>query len=126
MILTILGIIVFIIIFIIVHEFGHFFAAKLFKVPVKEFGIFYPPRLWGKKIGETLYSINAVPLGGFVRIVGEDMEMGEDELEIKRDQSEMPGASASYGGASLDFSHLAAYKRVIILASGVLMNFVFA
>ena len=115
MILTIISIVLFIIVFIIVHEFGHFFAAKLFKVPVKEFGIFYPPRLWGKKIGETLYSINAVPLGGFVRIVGEDMEMGEDEPEKKEGQ-----------GTSLGFSHLAAYKRVIILASGVLMNFVFA
>ena len=50
------------------HEFSHFWVAKKFKIQVDEFGIGYPPRLWGKKIGETLYTLNLLPFGAFVRI----------------------------------------------------------
>ncbi len=57
---------------IIIHEAGHFFVAKAVGVKILEFGIGFPPRLWGIQRGETLYSINAVPLGGFVRMVGEE------------------------------------------------------
>src|SRR3989304_7148091 len=56
----------------LVHELGHFTAAKRAGVRVDEFGIGFPPRLWRKKIGETVYSINAFPIGGFVKIFGED------------------------------------------------------
>ena len=56
----------------IIHEFGHFIVAKKFGVRVDEFGIGYPPRLFGKKIGETIYSVNLLPLGAFVRIYGEE------------------------------------------------------
>jgi len=59
-------------ILIVLHEFGHFILAKKFGVKVEEFGIGYPPRLFGKKIGETILSINLLPLGGFVRIYGEE------------------------------------------------------
>ncbi|HMB17442.1 MAG TPA: site-2 protease family protein, partial [Candidatus Paceibacterota bacterium] len=59
-------------ILILVHELGHFFAAKIFGVKVKEFGLGYPPRIFSKKYGETEYSINALPFGGFVKIHGED------------------------------------------------------
>jgi len=58
------------------HELGHFLAAKKMGVRVEEFGFGYPPRLWGKKKGETLYSINAIPFGGFVRLTGQDAEYG--------------------------------------------------
>jgi len=64
--------IVIISIIILVHELGHFIVAKLVGVKVEEFGIGYPPRLWGKKIKETIYSINALPFGGFVRLFGEE------------------------------------------------------
>ena len=57
---------------ILVHEFGHFIVAKAFRIRVDEFGIFFPPRLFAKRFGETEYSFNALPLGGFVRIFGED------------------------------------------------------
>ena len=57
---------------ILVHEFGHFLVAKWAKIRVDEFGIGFPPRLFGKRLGETLYSVNALPLGGFVKIFGED------------------------------------------------------
>ena len=59
-------------ILIFVHELGHFLAAKLSGVKVEEFGFGFPPRIFGKKYGETIYSINAIPAGGFVRLTGED------------------------------------------------------
>ncbi len=57
---------------IVLHEFGHFAIAKKFGVRVEEFGIGYPPRIFGKKIGETLYSLNLLPFGAFVKIYGEE------------------------------------------------------
>jgi regulator of sigma E protease len=53
------------------HEFGHFIVAKKFGVKVEEFGIGYPPRIIGKKIGETVYSLNWLPFGAFVKMPGE-------------------------------------------------------
>jgi len=55
----------------ILHEFGHFILAKKFGVRVEEFGIGYPPKLIGKKIGETVYSLNLLPFGAFVKLQGE-------------------------------------------------------
>lgn len=57
---------------ILVHEFGHFIVAKKSGIRVDEFGIGFPPKLFGKKFGETEYTVNALPIGGFVRIYGED------------------------------------------------------
>ena len=72
-----LSILAFVVIFsllILIHEAGHFFAAKKAGVKVEEFGMGMPPRLWGykPKKSDTLYSINAIPFGGFVRLYGED------------------------------------------------------
>ena len=64
---------------IILHELGHFVLAKKFGVKVEEFGIGYPPRLIGKKIGETVYSLNLLPFGAFVKILGEDAQRPEEE-----------------------------------------------
>src|SRR3990167_9675586 len=61
-----------IIVLIVVHELGHFITAKIAGVKVLEFGLGYPPRLWGVKRGETEYTVNALPLGGFVRLLGEE------------------------------------------------------
>lgn len=58
----------------LVHEFGHFITAKLSNVKVEEFGIGFPPRLFGYRYKETLYSINLLPIGGFVRLLGENSE----------------------------------------------------
>ncbi len=63
---------------ILLHEFSHFLVAKKYGVKVEEFGIGLPPRLFGKKIGETIYSINLLPFGGFVRLFGEN-ELTEKE-----------------------------------------------
>ncbi|MFN3336971.1 MAG: M50 family metallopeptidase, partial [Thermomicrobium sp.] len=69
---------------ILVHELGHFLAARLFGIRVLEFGIGLPPRLFGIRRGGVLYSINAIPLGGFVRVVGEDSRADEpDSLQNK-------------------------------------------
>ncbi|OGZ64687.1 MAG: hypothetical protein A2730_01845 [Candidatus Staskawiczbacteria bacterium RIFCSPHIGHO2_01_FULL_39_25] len=82
----------------IIHEFGHFIIAKKFGVKVEEFGIGYPPRIFGKKFGETIYSINLVPLGAFVKIYGE--EGGIDDYR--------------------SFANLAIWKRILIVLGGVI------
>jgi len=58
---------------VLIHEFGHFIAAKKMGIYVEEFGLGIPPRIFGKRIGETIYSINLLPFGGFVRLRGEDV-----------------------------------------------------
>ena len=72
MLLTLVTFLVVLSILVLVHEGGHFLAAKRTGVKVEEFGLGYPPRLWAKKIGETEYSVNLLPLGGFVRLYCED------------------------------------------------------
>ena len=88
----------------IIHEFGHFIIAKYFGVRVDEFGIGYPPRIFGKKIGETIYSINWIPLGAFVRIYGE--EGGVDDYR--------------------SFMNLKIWQRVLIVIGGVVAFWVVA
>ncbi len=87
---------------VLVHEFGHFITAKKLGVRVEEFGFGFPPRIFGVKRGETIYSLNWLPLGGFVKIKGEQGENAGDEDS---------------------FAHKKAFERGLILASGVLMNF---
>lgn len=89
---------------ILVHEFGHFIVAKAFGMRVEEFGIGFPPRILSKKIGETLYSMNLLPLGGFVRLYG---EMGAPPIE---------DVERSFIGALW-------YKRSAVIIAGVAMNF---
>ena len=59
-------------ILVLVHELGHFLMAKKMGVKVEEFGIGLPPKLFGIKKGETLYTINLLPIGGFVKLFGEE------------------------------------------------------
>ena len=76
MILSIIYFILILSVIVIVHEFGHFFFAKLFGIYVYEFSIGMGPKIWSKKDkkGETAYSIRAIPVGGFVQLAGEGME----------------------------------------------------
>jgi len=76
MIISILVFLAVLSILVMVHELGHFIVARRSGVWVEEFGFGIPPRLFGKKIGETIYSINALPFGGFVRLHGESSEEG--------------------------------------------------
>ncbi|MFN3974503.1 MAG: M50 family metallopeptidase [Dehalococcoidia bacterium] len=68
---------------ILVHELGHFLTARAFGIRVLEFGFGYPPRLWGVRWGETLYSLNLLPLGGFVRLEGEERPTSPRSLASK-------------------------------------------
>ena len=63
-------------ILVVVHELGHFIVARKMGILVEEFGFGLPPRIFSKKIGETVYSINLLPFGGFVRLHGETTEEG--------------------------------------------------
>ena len=72
MLITLISFFLILIILILAHELGHFFTAKLFKVRVEEFGIFMPPRIFSFKKGETVYSLNWIPLGGFNKLAGEE------------------------------------------------------
>jgi len=65
----------------IIHEFGHFVVAKRFGTNVEEFGIGYPPRITGKKLGNTFYSLNWLPFGAFVRIKGEEGDVSIEEVQ---------------------------------------------
>lgn len=79
--MTIIALLVFIVILgvlVFFHEFGHFIMAKRAGAKVEEFGFGFPPRIFGVKKGETIYSINLIPIGGFVNIVGENGE-GKDD-----------------------------------------------
>lgn len=76
--MTILLFVLVLVALIVVHEFGHFVVAKLSGMRVDEFGLGYPPKAWGKKFGETEYTLNWLPFGGFVKIHGEDPEEGKD------------------------------------------------
>lgn len=102
MLLAIVAGIIVLSVIIIVHELGHFIAAKATGVWVKEFGIGFPPRLYGKKFGETIYSINWIPFGGFNRLSGET-DPGEPRAL----------ASKSYG------------IRLLVIGGGILMNLIF-
>jgi regulator of sigma E protease len=99
MLITLVSFFLILIILILAHELGHFFTAKLFKVRVEEFGIFLPPRLFSIKKGETVYSLNAIPLGGFNKLAGE----------------EDPNVPGSLAGKSIPV-------RLVVLSAGSIMN----
>jgi len=98
--ISIVSFLVVIVVLILAHEIGHFITAKASGVRVDEFGLGFPPRLFGIKRGETLYSLNAIPLGGFVKMAG------EEDPKVPRSL-----ASKSIG------------TRVLVLSAGSLMNF---
>lgn len=104
---NLLWVIEFIIMFsflIIIHECGHFWAARWSGVKVLEFGVGFGKKIYGKKIGETEYTLNLVPFGGFVRMLGEE------------DRSNDPRS----------FEQAPLLNRMIITLGGVFMNFVSA
>ena len=110
----------------IIHEFGHFIVAKKFGARIDEFGIGYPPRLFGKKFGETLYSINLIPLGAFVKIYGEEGPEAEGRESFSRSENSRPSDASSavspVSGADeyRSFSNLSILKRILIVLGGVI------
>ena len=97
-ILVILGIVIF------VHELGHLIACKLTKVYVEEFAIGLGPKIYSKKVGETIYSIRALPLGGFNKIKGEEFDSEVEDTDPRSLVNQKPGV------------------KLFIILSGVLMN----
>ena len=99
---------------VIIHESGHYFVAKKFGIKVEEFGFGFPPRAIGKKIGETIYSINFLPLGGFVKLYGED-EAGGGKVSAGVKKTETKDLSRAF------FARPASERAAVIVA-GVVMN----
>jgi len=118
---TILAFVLVLVILVLVHELGHFVVAKLAGITVEEFGIGFPPRVGSIMWHGTRYSINAVPLGGFVKMLGED---GEGDAERMRQRGLSPAAvERAMAGA---FNRKPIWLRVIVLVAGVVMNFLLA
>ena len=99
--MTILFAILLFSVLILVHELGHFAAAKLSGVQVNEFSMFMGPAIWQKQVGETLYSVRTIPIGGYCAMEGED-----EDTDNPR-----------------SFQKAAWWKRLIILVAGAAMNF---
>jgi len=102
--LAILAVLVF------VHELGHFIFAKLFGIRVDEFAIGFPPKIWSMRRGETLYSINLIPFGGFVKIFGENPN--EESL--------------SGAGSTRSFIRKPRPIQALVLIAGIAFNILFA
>ena len=105
--MILLSVLAFVLIFstlIIVHEWGHYYAAIKSGVKVEEFGIGFGKKIWGYQKGETEFTLNAIPFGGFVRMLGEE-ESSEDPRS---------------------FEQAKLWKRMWITLNGVIMNWIFA
>jgi regulator of sigma E protease len=96
---------------ILAHEAGHFFMARKFNMKVEEFGFGLPPRIWGKRIGETIYSINLLPFGGFVHIAGETDKPDENLNKIKEEEKHRL------------FYYQRPRNKAFVVIAGVLTNF---
>lgn len=108
--MTIILFIIILAILILVHEFGHFIVAKKSGIRVDEFGLGFPPKIASKKIGETTYTLNAIPFGGFVKIFGEDPH-SEEIKEIDKPRS---------------FFYKPKWIQALVLVAGITFNIMFA
>ena len=109
------------IVLVLVHELGHFIVAKRAGITVEEFGIGFPPRITSVTWRGTRYSLNWIPLGGFVKMLGED---GDVEVRRLRDQGlSAPEIERAMTGA---FNRKPIWIRITVLLAGVAMNFVLA
>lgn len=103
-------------ILVLIHELGHFLVAKYFGIKVEEFGFGLPPRAFGIKYGETLYSINWLPIGGFVKLYGED-EAGGGKVTTKRlaTGTHIPDFKRAFFGKK-------PWQKASVVVAGVVMN----
>ncbi len=111
--LTILLFVLAIFILVLVHELGHFLAAKAFGMRVEQFSVGFPPRLFGKKVGHTDYCVSATPLGGYVKIAGM-----VDETNDGRFLTEEP--------KPWEFRSKPVWQRLIVMLAGVIFNILLA
>jgi len=117
--ITIIAFLLVLSVLVLIHEFGHFITAKRLGIKVEEFGFGFPPRVFFKKIGETIYSINLLPIGGFVKLYGEDSAGGGS---IKHSVNGEPGTI----NLKRAFFARPIWQRGLIVLAGVIMNFVLA
>jgi len=111
-IFTIIVFIAILAVLVLIHEFGHFIAAKKNGVRVDEFGFGFPPRLFGIKKGETLYSVNLIPLGGFVKLYGEEYHESEsDSAKVKTEYKNRA------------FVYKKHWQKALIIVAGIIGNF---
>ncbi|MCP3900482.1 MAG: RIP metalloprotease RseP [Desulfobacteraceae bacterium] len=103
---SVLALLILICILVFFHELGHFLVAKWCKVGVETFSIGFGPKIFKKKYGETIYCISAIPLGGYVKMVGEEQ-----------------GATVSPEEISRSFTHKKLYQKSLIVAAGPVFNF---
>ena len=107
MLITLIAFLVVLGILIFIHELGHFLAARHVGVRVEAFSVGFPPTLWGKKIGDTEYRISWIPVGGYVKLFGQNVD------------DEDPNDPTNYAYKTL-------FQRLYILTAGPLMNLLFA
>ena len=98
---------------VLVHEWGHFVAARKTGVRVEEFGLGLPPRIVGKKLGQTIYSLNWLPIGGFCKLYGEDPSGQLEGQALIKNKTE-------------SFQYKKPWQKLLIVLGGVLMNLVLA
>lgn len=106
---------------VLIHEFGHFIMAKLNGVRVEEFAIGFPPRLFTIKYGETNYSINIFPLGGYVKLFGEEYQ----EVDPSKIKAQNQNSNQNNVALSKAFAFKKPYQKALIVAAGVVMNLLF-
>jgi len=116
-IISTIGFVILLSILVLIHEFGHFIVAKKLGIKVEEFGFGFPPRALSIKRGETLYSINWLPIGGFVKLYGED-EAGAGRINIKS-KSITSDLHRAYFARP-------AWQRAAVVVMGVIMNLILA
>lgn len=95
---------------VVLHEFGHFIVAKLFRIRVETFSVGFGPRLFGKKWGDTDYRISAIPLGGYVKLGGDESN------------APLEGASAQNIPANEMFNLRPRWQRIMVALAGPVMN----
>lgn len=118
---TVLAFIAVLVVLVLVHEFGHFIVAKRAGITVQEFGIGFPPRIGSVIWRGTRYSVNWIPLGGFVKMLGEDGDVEAEKMR-QRGLSEAAIDKAMEGA----FNRKPIWVRIVVLVAGVFMNFLLA
>jgi regulator of sigma E protease len=111
--MTLIGLLAFILILgaaVVLHEFGHFIVAKLFKIRVETFSVGFGPRLFGKKWGQTDYRVSAIPLGGYVKLGGDESNApleGQGATDIPPEEM---------------FNLRPRWQRILVALAGPVMN----
>jgi len=118
---TILAFVGVLVVLVLVHEVGHFIVAKRAGITVQEFGVGFPPRIGSVVWHGTRYSVNWIPLGGFVKMLGEDGDIEADRMR-QRGLSEAAVDTAMKGA----FNRKPIWVRLVVLVAGVTMNFLLA